>query len=709
MTPVTKLDRREFVRLGALAGGGLFLGVYVPGRLDAEAAADGLAEFRPNAFVRIGTDDQVTIWLARSDMGQGVRTALPMIVADELDADWSRVTIEQADAHPSRYGRMMTVGSGSVRNGAWMPLRQAGAAAREMLVAAAAARWTVAASTLRTENGRVFHDASKRSAAYGELADAASAMPVPEKPRLKDPSAFRLIGKRIPLVDTHLKVTGRAAYGIDARTPGMRFGTVVHPPAFGDSVESFDASKALTVKGVTDVFEVSQGVAVVADNTWAAFKGAKALDIRWKSGGFAMSSDEIFRHFAEMGEKDGDSAVNTGDAARALAAGTKKVTAAYQAPYLAHATMEPMNCTADVRGDRCEIWVPSQNPQGAQSEAARMTGLPVEAVTVHVQYLGCGWGRRSQTDFVRDAVEASMKVRAPVQILWTREEDMQHDFYRPAARVQFEGAIDAGGRLFAMRVKSITPPFGGGGRGVDRNSVDGLVSHPYDIPNVAIDYVRPDVAVPVSYWRSVGPSQNAFFMESFIDEMAHAAGADPVEFRIGMLSGQPRLKHALEVVRDRSGWATKPLAGRARGAAVVMDKGGIVAQIAEVSIESGRIRVHKVTCAYDCGRIIHPGIVEAQVSGSIVGGLSAALYGEITIDKGRVAQGNFNDYPMLRFNEMPVVDVHLVISNEEPGGAGEPALPPIAPAVANAVFALTGTRLRTLPLRMTGAQTDGPS
>jgi isoquinoline 1-oxidoreductase subunit beta len=708
MNPVTRLDRRTFVRLGAFAGGGLFLGVYAPGRLAAEPADSGLAEFRPNAFVRIGTDDSVTIWLARSDMGQGVRTSLPMIVADEMDADWSRVTVEQADAHPSRYGRMMTVGSGSVRGGAWMPLRQAGAAAREMLVAAAAARWGVAASTLRTENGRVHHDASKKSATYGDLADAASAIAVPEKPRLKDPSAFRLIGKRIPLVDTNAKVTGGAKYGIDARTPGMRFGTVVHPPAFGDSVESFDAAKALAVKGVTDVFEVSQGVAVVADNTWAAFKGAKALDIRWKSGGFTMSSDEIFRHFAQIGEQDGESAVSTGNPMRALTAGTRKLSAVYQAPYLAHATMEPMNCTADVKSDRCEIWVPSQNPQGAQTDAARMTGLPVEAVTVHVQYLGCGWGRRSHTDFVQDAVEASMKVKAPVQVLWTREEDMQHDFYRPAARVQFEGALDEAGHLSALHVKSITPAFGGQGRGVDRNSVDGLVSHPYTIPNVAIDYVRPDVAVPVSYWRSVGPSQNVFFMESFIDEMAHAAGADPVDFRLAMLDGEPRLKHALEVVRQRSGWATKPAAGRARGAAVVMDKGGIVAQIAEVSIESGRIRVHRVTCAYDCGRVIHPGIVEAQVTGSIVGGLTAALYGEITIDKGRVAQGNFNDYPMLRMNEMPVVDVHIVPSEEEPGGAGEPALPPIAPAVANAVFALTGTRLRSLPLRPSAVQTDGP-
>ncbi|MGH7500350.1 MAG: molybdopterin cofactor-binding domain-containing protein [Longimicrobiales bacterium] len=705
MTTIAKLDRRDFLKLGAVAGGGLFLGVYVP---DARASAQGkAATFAPNAFVRIDPDDTVTIWVAKAEMGQGVRTSLPMIVADEMDADWSRIRILQADAHPDRYGRMTTVGSSSVRNGAWTPLREAGAAAREMLLAAAAARWGVGAMDLRTENGRVLHDGTGRSATYGELSEAAAALPVPAQPQLKSPGAFRLIGKRIPLVDTHAKVTGQAGFGTDVRVPGMLYATAVHPPVFGDTVASFDATRARAVPGVRDVFQLTQGVAVTATNTWAAFQGAKALDITYARGGFAMNSDEIFRHFREVAEQHGSEAAAEGDVAGALGTAVHRITATYEAPYLAHATMEPMNCTADVRADRCEIWAPTQSPQGTQSAAAELTGLPIEAVTVHVQYLGCGWGRRSRTDFVQDAVETSKQAGAPVQLLWSREEDMQHDFYRPAAHVRMEGGVDGAGRVQALNIHVVAPPFGGGRGGVDRNAVAGLVNQPYDITNLRVTYVRPDVAVPVSYWRSVGPSQNCFFLESFIDELAHAAGQDPVEFRRVMLDGTPRLRHVLEVASERAGWGSPPPAGRGRGVALVIDKGGIVAQVAEVSLGAGRVRVHKVTCAMDCGRVIHPGIVEAQVVGSIVGGLSAVLYGEITIETGRVKQSNFHDYPMLRIDEMPEVEVVLVESEEEPGGAGEPALPPTAPAIANALFALTGTRVRRLPIRSASLSNDG--
>jgi CO/xanthine dehydrogenase Mo-binding subunit len=572
-----------------------------------------------------------------------------------------------------------------------------------MLVAAAAAQWGVSAASLRTSKGTVIHDASRRTATYGSLVTAAAALPVPAKPTLKDPKDFTLIGTSAPYVDTREKVTGRAGYGIDARTPGMRFATIVRPPAFGDTLESFDATKAKAVPGVTDVVQLSDRIAVVADNTHAAFKGAKALEAKWKSGGFTMSSDDIFRHFEEVAGRPGASARSAGDAAAGIAKAAKRISATYQAPYLAHATMEPMNCTADVRSDRCEMWVPSQNPQGAQTTAAQLTGLPIDRVTVHVTYLGCGWGRRSRTDFVEDAVETSMKVGAPVQVLWTREEDMRHDYYRPAAFASLEGGVAADGTIAGLKAMVVAPPFNAGGNGVDRNGVDGIATLPYDIANVEVVYGRPDVAVPVSYWRAVGPSQNVFFLESFIDELAHAAGRDPVEFRRSMLNGEPRLRHVLDVAAERSGWGTPAPAGRARGVGLVIDKGGIAAQVAEVSVDAGKIRVHKVTCAYDCGRVIHPGIVEAQVAGSIIGGLSAALHDEITIENGGVKQGNFNDYPMLRISEAPVVDVHLVQSEEEPGGAGEPALPPIAPAVANAVFALTGTRLRKLPLRFEGA------
>jgi isoquinoline 1-oxidoreductase subunit beta len=695
-TPITKLDRRDFIKIGAVAGTGLLLGFRLPERHENGARR---AALEPNAFLRVDPNGDVTIWLARSDMGQGVRTALPMIVADELDAEWSRVRVVQADAHPDKYGRMMTVGSTSVRNGAWLPLRRAGASAREMLVAAAAARWGVAANECTTANGRVTHRGSGRSAGYGELADGAAALPVPSEPRLKDPSRFTLIGTRVPLIDTKEKVSGKAVYGADVRVPGMLFATVVHPPVFGAKVASLDDRKARAVPGVRHVVQVSQGVSVVADNTWAALKGARALSIEWDNGPFAMSSSDIFAHFAKLAEGPGAEAKREGDVDAAMAGANRAVRATYEAPYLAHATMEPMNCTASVHRDRCEIWVPTQNPQGTQAAASRLTGLPPEAVTVHVTYLGCGWGRRSRTDFVQDAVETSMKVAAPVQVLWTREEDMQHDFYRPAAHLRLDGALDANGRPTALRVKIVAQGISGGRDAIDGPAVAGIADMHYAIPNVLVEYARAELAVPVGYWRSVGPSQNTFVLESFIDELAHAAGRDPFEFRRELLAAHPRLKHVLEVAAEESGWGTRPAAGRARGIAVVEDKGGLVAEVAEVSLDKGNVRVHRVTCAADCGQIIHPGIVEAQMVGSVVAGLTAALYGEITIERGRVKQGNFHDYPLLPIGEMPEVSVHIVKSREEPGGVGEPGVPPIAPAVANALFALTGKRIRRLPIR----------
>ncbi|HEX6051415.1 MAG TPA: molybdopterin cofactor-binding domain-containing protein, partial [Gemmatimonadaceae bacterium] len=453
--------------------------------------------------------------------------------------------------------------------------------------------------------------------------------------------------------------------------------------------------------------QVSQGVAVVADNTWAALHGARALDVTWDNGAFGMSTPEIFAELAGLADGPAAEARSDGDATAELARAARRVEATYEAPYLAHATMEPMNCTADVRRDRCEVWAPTQNPQGTQSVAARLTGLAVDAVTVHVTHLGCGWGRRSRTDFVEDAVETSMKVGAPVQVLWTREEDMQHDFYRPAAYLRLEGGLDAAGRATALRARVVAQGISGGNRPVDGPAVAGIADMQYAIPNVRVEYARAQLEVPVGYWRSVGPSQNTFVLESFMDEMAYAARRDPFEFRREMLSGNRRLRHVLEVAAEQSGWG-KPLpGGRARGLAVVEDKGGLVAEVAEVSIQNGRVRVHRVTVAADCGQIIHPGIVEAQLSGSVVAGLTAALYGEITIEKGRAKQGNFNDYRMLRIGEMPEISVHIVKNHEEPGGVGEPAVPPIAPAVTNAIFALTGTRIRRLPIRLDSVATGG--
>lgn len=702
------MDRREFLKLGAAAGGGLLLAIYLP--VPASAAVEtsaGTAPFAPSAFLRIAPDGIVTITVAKSDMGQGVRTALPMIVAEELDADWADVRIEQADAHPDRFGRMMTVGSTSVRNGAWLPLRRAGAAAREMLVAAAAARWGVAADALVTAGGRVRHAASGRSATYGELAEAAAALAVPAQPRLKDPAAFRLVGTSPPQVDALAKVTGRAGYGIDARPAGLKFATVVHPPVFGSRVQSYDAGKALAVPGVRQVVQLTTGIAVVADHTWAAMQGARALEIRYENDAFAMGTADVFRQLATLADGPGLEAKRVGDAAATLASSTV-VEATYEAPYLAHATMEPMNCTAHVRPDGVELWVPSQNPQGAQQVAARIAGVTPDKVTVHVTLLGCGWGRRSGTDFVQDAVETAKAVGAPVQVLWSREEDMQHDFYRPAAHARLRGGLDAKGNLVALHVRVAAQGIAGGRDQLDGNAVAALADAPYGIPNLLVEYCRATNEVPVGYWRSVGPSQNSFFIESFVDELAERAGRDPVEFRLAMLGGDPRLKRVLELAAERSRWTSPLPAARARGVAVLNDRGGRVAEVAEVSLERDRIRVHKVTLVADCGLVVHPGIVRAQMSGSVVAGLTAALYGEITLDKGRVVQGNFNSYRMLRMPEMPEVDVHLVPSREEPGGVGEPGVPPIAPAVANALYRLTGVRARRLPLRpATFAQTVG--
>lgn len=722
MIKITKLDRRDFVRLGGVVSGGFVLGVY-GGYSGAEQLLSTGADPDPlNAFVQVSADGTVSIWVAKTDMGQGVRTSLPMIVAEELDADWDSVRVVQADAHPDKYGRMMTVGSSSVRRGAWMGLRRAGASARHMLVAAAAARWGVDPAECRTEMGSVVHPASARQLTYGELAEHAAAMPVPEAPALKDPSEFKLIGTSMKQLDTPLKVRGEATFGIDVRVPGMLFGTVVHSPVFGGTLGSFDATEALAVDGVRQVVEISSGVAVVADNTWAAFQGAAKLDITWANEDFDMSSADISAHFAEVAEGVGVEARAEGDIAAGMAAVEKKIEVVYEAPYLAHATMEPMNCTAHVLDDRVEVWAPTQNPQGVQSAAARITGVPVERVTAHAMFLGCGLGRRSATDFVQDAVETAMQVDAPVQVLWSRTEDMRHDLYRPAAYAKFEGGVDADGNVVAYRLRAVAQPLsatgssngggrGGGGRGgrggggprPDRNAVDGLVTMPYDIPNLLIDYGRPDpkVRVPTGYWRSVGPSQNCFTTESIIDELAHTAGRDALEFRLSMLGNAPRIRKALEVAADKANWGGPLPEGRARGIGLVIDKGGYVAMVAEVSVNGGAARVHRVTCGADYGVVINPLNVNAQTVGCVVNGLAAALYGEITIRNGRAVQSNFHDYPLLRIDEMPEVDVHIIDSTEEPGGVGEPALPPVAPAVTNAIFALTGTRIRRLPISRT--------
>ncbi|MGE0553280.1 MAG: molybdopterin cofactor-binding domain-containing protein [Gemmatimonadales bacterium] len=691
------LDRRDFVRLTVIAGSGLVLGgAHRPG---AGTEPFPATDFEPSPWLRIAPDGRVTIWMARADMGQGVTTALPMVVADELEADWASVTVVRAEAHPSKYGRQMTVGSTSVRRGGWSPLRQAGAAAREMLVAAAAARFGVPASACEARQGRVHHRASGRSASFGELAAAASALPVPGTPTLKRPEQFRLIGTRVPQRDLALKVTGAAGFGMDVRVPGLLYATVVRCPTFGGTARRVDDGAALAVPGVRRVVAISSGIAVVATGTWAAFEGAKALRVEWDRQGFALSSAELTEMLDRRLAAEGAVAAEEGDVAGALPGG-RRVTAEYDAPFLAHATMEPMNCTAHVQPDRCEIWVPTQNPQGAQAAAARITGLPADRVAVRLTYLGCGWGRRGAIEYVEDAVETSKAVGAPVQLVWTREEDMRHDNYRPRARCRFEGAVDSRGRIVALTARVASTPIGGRSAEVDRNGVDGIANPLYRMPALRVESHPVVTKVPIGYWRSVGPSHNAFFLESFVDELAHAAGRDPVAVRRELLAHDPRALRVLDLAAEKAGWSSPPPSGVGRGVALVQDKDSIVAQVAEVAVEGSTIRVRRVVCAADCGQVVHPGIVEAQMEGSVAAGLGAALGEEITLDNGGARQSNFHDYPLLRISAAPRVEVHLVPSHDEPGSAGEPGLPPIAPAVANAFFALTGTRLRRLPLRL---------
>ena len=682
------INRREFLETGVAAGASLLIGFHLPA-FDRGAAKP----FKPNAWIEIRPDGVVTIWTGRSEMGQGVKTAMPMIVAEELEADWTRVQVAQADADPA-YGDQFTVGSRSVRSG-FEPLRQAGAAAREMLVGAAALTWKVPREACRARNGMVEHVATGRRLGYGDLAALAATLPVPADPPLKPSSEFRILGTRVPRVDTPDKVDGAAVFGLDVRVPGMVYATVARCPVFGGRVKSFDPAPALAVPGVQRVVQISSGVAVVADRTWAAFAGKKALKIEWDEGKVAQwSSDGIWRAFAAAAERSGEVVRTVGDVDAGFKGAARTIEATYQAPYLAHACMEPMNCTAQVRGDACEIWAPTQNPQGIERAAAKLTGLPVEAITVHVTYLGGGFGRRGgPMDYATEAVELAKQIAAPVQVVWTREDDIQNAVYRPATYNVLRGGLDARGAPMAWSHRLVGPE---GGSFLLTRGADELI---YPVPHFRLERVIEDPGVPVAPWRGVGPSQNGWVVESFVDELAHAAGKDPYAYRRELVAGHPRLVQVLDLAAERAGWNSAPPAGRARGIALWQFGDTFLAQVAEVSVAGdGAVRVHRVVCAMDCGVVVNPAGVEAQVQSAIIYGLTAALYGEITLDRGRVTQSNFNDYRMLGLAECPELEVHLVRSDAAPGGVGEAGLPPIAPAVCNAIFAGTGKRIRKLPI-----------
>jgi isoquinoline 1-oxidoreductase beta subunit len=702
------MNRRSFLKTSAAGTAGLLIGFYFPGEMETVAAATG-APVVLNAWIHVGTDDLVTILIDKSEMGQSILTGLAMIAADELDCDWKKVRTEFAPAGKvyfnPRFGAQGTGGSSGTPT-SWDPLRKASATARTLLLEAAAQKWGVASSECSAENSTILHAATKRRLTYGSLAEAAAKLPVPQNLALKTPDQYRLIGKPTKRLDTPQKVNGSAQYGIDVRLPGMLYAVVARCPVFAGKVASFDAVKAKAIPGVKDVIQISSGVAVIADNTWTAMQGRRALDVQWDEGPNAkLTSAAISKQLADAAAQPGPVARKEGDVNAGLASAATKVEIDYEVPFLAHATMEPQNCTAHVRTDRCDVWAPTQAQTSSQATAARITGLGTDSVFIHTTFLGGGFGRRFEADFIGEAVEVSKAMNAPVKVTWSREDDMQHDYYRMVSHARCTAGLDADGWpvVWSSRVSSpsLLARFGPLKDNFDHRSVESLDSVPYAIPNILVDYQLVNTSVPIGFWRSVGASQNGFFLESFIDEIATAGKKDPYELRRRLLSKSPRHLAVLETAAQNAGWG-KPLpAGRFRGIALVSSYDGYVAQVIEISVnrQERMLKVHRVVCALDCGRIVNPSSIDAQARSSIVYGLTAALYSAITIDRGRVQQNNFNDYKMLRCDEMPDVEVHIIPSELPPTGAGEFVVPPVAPALCNAIFAATGRRVRRLPVR----------
>ncbi|MDA8082653.1 MAG: xanthine dehydrogenase family protein molybdopterin-binding subunit [Nitrospiraceae bacterium] len=714
MSRIVKISRRDFLKTGALVGGGLILGFSLP---VTEAAAKGkaVASFLQNAFIRIGTDDTVTIIVNKSEMGQGVYTALPMLIAEELECDWSKIRIESAPVGPeynhTEWGPLQgTGGSSSVRS-TWNQFRKAGAAARTMLMQAAAETWKVPQDTCRAEKGFVINGKSKKRLSYGALAERASKLEPPKEVVLKSPDKFKVIGRPTKRLDTPGKVSGKALFGIDAGVKGMLIAVVERPPVFGGKVGSFDAGKAKKVAGVVDVLQVPSGVAVVASDFASAEKGREALEIKWDEGENAgLSTAKMRNHYAELSKTPGTVAKKEGDAVQKLAGAAKTLSAEFEVPYLAHATMEPLNCLVDLREDSCEIWTGTQFQTVDRNTAAAIAGLKNEQVKIHTMLLGGGFGRRAnpRSDFVSEAVHIAKGVKRPVKVIWTREDDMKGGFYRPMWYDRISAGLDEKGTPVAWRHTIVGQSIVKGTffeksfvkNGIDGTSVEGAADIPYDIPNIFVDLHTTDISVPVLWWRSVGHSHTAFVVESFIDELAHVSGKDPFEFRMGLLGKNKRHKAVLELAAKKAEWGNPLPEGRGRGIAVHSSFGSYVAEVAEVSVDrKGEVTVHKVTCVIDCGRTVNPSTVEAQMESAIAFGLSATLFGEITFKDGRIEQSNFNDYPVLRMREMPKVDVSIISSTESPQGVGEPGVPPVAPAVCNAIFSLTGKRIRSLPIK----------
>ena len=738
----SNVTRRFFLKTSAATAASLVLSVHLPVHAGSSASpASASASFAPNAWLEIAPDGEVRIWCAHSEIGQGVRTSLPMIVAEELCCDWRRVRVVQADLDP-KYGDQLTGGSLSVRT-SYESLRKAGAAAREMLIAAAAAQWKVLQSECRAENSFIIHSPTQRRIAFEKLLPAASAVPPPAAPALKNASDFALIGKPTRRTDTRAKITGSAQFGVDTRIPGMLAASIERCPVYGGTLRRYNADKVKEIPGVRAVLEVKPfhlthqfgdesgpgsrnysraGVAVLADSTWAAMQARKALEVEWDEGAFAKESTANLREkFTRLVSSEAAVIRSDGDFEKAYAGAAKKIEAIYEVPFLAHATMEPMNCTAHFRDGECELWAPTQIPGAAAASVAKALGIPRERVKVHVTFLGGGFGRRLIQDYAVEAALISRDAGAPVQVVWTREDDIRHDFYRPAACHALRAGLDAHGNLISWSHRGSSPSIdvfysGTGISARAASQLNGGDFPAYGVPNLRIEFALADTGMPLGYWRSVENSGNQFVISSFFDEAAFAAGRDPLEFLLAVLGPARKIdlggnngvidvgrrRRVIELAAEKANWE-KPLPkGTARGIAAHFGYGSYVAQVAEVScdVSSGNLKIHRVVCAIDCGTAVNPLGVKAQMEGAINFGLAATLKSAITVDRGRVQQSNFHDYEVLRMSDAPpVIDVHFAPSTEPPGGCGEPGVPPIAPAVTNAIFAATGKRLRRLPIR----------
>jgi isoquinoline 1-oxidoreductase subunit beta len=705
--------RRKFLKNSAALAGGLVIGFYLPLKGGRAYAADAPPKmvYPPNAFIRIAPDDSITIVVNKSEMGQGVYTSLPMLVAEELEADWSRIRVESAPVaavyNHTGFGMQLTGGSSSIPS-SWEQLRRVGASARVLLIRAAAQQWGVPEGECRAENSQVIN-ASGKKLSFGALADAAAKLPLPDDVPLKAAKDFKLIGKPVKRLDTPEKITGKAVFGLDVYVPEMLTVLVARSPVFGGKVKRFDAAEALKVKGVQGVYEVPTGVAVAASGFWPARTARDLLEIEWDEGaGAALSTPKMRADYLELAKTPGMVARKDGDVAGGFKTAHKTVSAEYEVPYLAHAMMEPLNVVVDLKPDHCTIWTGTQSQTLDRVMAAKTAGLQPEQVEIHTTLLGGGFGRRAnpRSDFVIEAVQVAKAVGKPVKVVWTREDDTRGGYYRPMWADHIEAGIDASGKPVAWKHTIVgqsivaDTPFEAflTKDGIDATSVEGAATIPYTIPNLEVSLHSPKNAVPVQWWRSVGHSHTAFVVETMMDELAHLAGKDPVAYRLEHLPAASRYRGVLQLAADQAGWGKKKLpAGHAWGVAVHQSFDSYVAEIAEVSLENGKIRVHRVVAAVDCGMAVNPDGIRQQVESAVVYGLSAALHGAITLENGRVVQSNFHDYAPLRFSEMPQVEVHIVPSAEPPTGIGEPGTPPIAPAVANAVFALTGKRLRRMP------------